>query len=141
MKVCALIPKQWFFITANPGKKKSMDGSDSHVNFIWKSALFPKLVAEKFCQVLRCAVRWVKWSLFSLFRFDTSAEEGGVKVWEPNERGNQSRTQTNFCPGINTLGINPQHTAGVLSSPSIGSVTRPLNSKVNSRTPQGRHNG
>jgi len=25
--------------------------------------------------------------------FDTSAEEGGVKVWEPNERGNQ------FLPG------------------------------------------
>ena len=31
--------------------------------------------------------------------FDTSAEEGGVKVWEPNARGNQSRTQTNFLPG------------------------------------------
>ena len=25
--------------------------------------------------------------------FDTSAEEGGVKVWEPTERGNQ------FLPG------------------------------------------
>ena len=50
--------------------------------------------------------------------FDTSAEEGGVKVWEPNARGNQSRTQTNFCLGINTLGINPQHTTSVSSSTS-----------------------
>ena len=52
---------------------------------------------------------------FSSF-FDTSAEEGGVKVWEPNERGNQSRTQTNFCPTY--LGVNPQHTVSVSSSPS-----------------------
>ena len=33
---------------------------------------------------------------------------------------NQSRTQTNFCPGINTFGINPKHTTSISSSPSAG---------------------